>query len=52
MRGVYLSTGSHTVEFHFEPPRTGLYTTLAALAIGLVIGGVLFVTRKAPEASN
>ncbi len=30
----------------------GLYTTLAALAIGLVIGGVLFVTRNAPDAAE
>jgi hypothetical protein len=52
MRGVYLSAGSHTVEFHFEPPRTGLYASLAALAIGLVIGGVLFVTRNAPDAEE
>ncbi len=52
MRGVYLSAGSHTVEFRFEPPRTGLYTTVAALAIGLGIGGVLFVTRNAPDAEE
>jgi len=52
MRGVYLSAGSHTVAFRFEPPRTGLYTTVAALAIGLGIGGVLFVTRNAPDAEE
>jgi hypothetical protein len=41
MRGVSLTPGSHTVEFHFRPPYQGLYVSLAAAALGLVLFGFL-----------
>lgn len=39
MRGVSLSAGEHRVEFHFRPPLTSFYVSLAAL----VLGGVLLL---------
>ena len=47
MRGVFLTPGNHAVEFYFAPPLTGLYTTSAALAIGLFMSGCLVVTSRA-----
>ncbi|MBM3833103.1 MAG: YfhO family protein [Verrucomicrobia bacterium] len=51
MRGVHLPAGEHTIEFHFRPPLTGLYISLAAIAVGLVLCGLLFVSPKRPEIS-
>jgi hypothetical protein len=49
MRGVYLPTpGSHTVDFKFNLPNRPLYVTLTAIAIGLVLCGFLFYTRRRP----
>ncbi len=46
MRGVALTPGEHTVEFHFAPPLTSLYVSLAAIALGLALVGVLLVAKN------
>jgi hypothetical protein len=47
MRGVYLSSGSHTVEFKFRPPVHLLYVSLLAIAIALtVFGGFIYIEIK------
>jgi hypothetical protein len=49
MRGVYLTPGQHTVEFHFRLPSKPLYISLVAIATGLLLGGVLlFLSRRRP----
>ncbi|MEW6159343.1 MAG: hypothetical protein AB1813_18105 [Verrucomicrobiota bacterium] len=45
MRGVQLSPGTHQVEFHFKPPVTGLYISLAAIAVGLVLCGMVVFSK-------
>jgi hypothetical protein len=51
MRGVFLSPGTHTVEFQFSLPHEPLYITLAAIAMGLVLCSVLiFCARQLPVA--
>jgi hypothetical protein len=51
MRGVYLRAGSHTVEFQFSLPNKSLYVTLAAIATGIVLIGLLiFLQRRKPTA--
>ena len=52
MRGVHLESGSHTVEFRFQPPIWPLWVSLATLAVGFVLIGFLFVpmtSRKMPQ---
>jgi hypothetical protein len=48
MRGVYLPTpGQHTVDFRFHLPHRPLYVTLAAMAFGIVLCGILaFASRN------
>jgi hypothetical protein len=47
MRGVYLTPGLHTVEFQFSLRNQALYITLAAIATGMVLAGLLiFLTRR------
>ncbi len=47
MRGVYLMPGAHTVEFRFSVPNRPLYVSVAAVAIGIVLSGMLiFLTRR------
>jgi len=41
MRGVYLSSGKHTVSFRFEPPTWSRYVSLTAIAISLGLLGFL-----------
>lgn len=43
MRGVYLTPGTHQVEFKFQPPVGLLYVSLSAVAAGLVMLGGLTV---------
>ncbi|HUZ06871.1 MAG TPA: hypothetical protein VMV89_05220 [Candidatus Paceibacterota bacterium] len=51
MRGVYLAPGSHTVEFQFKLPMKPLYVTLAAIATGICLLGLLvFLQRRRPAA--
>ncbi len=46
MRGVYLPPGAHTVEFRFQPPVGPLYVSLAAIGVGLLLLGFIFVTTR------
>jgi hypothetical protein len=47
MRGVYLTPGTHMVEFNFSPPLGPLYVTLAAVGVVILLCGVLiFSTRR------
>lgn len=46
MRGVSLAPGRHTVEFHFHPPRQGLYVSLAGVALGLGLCGFLALSSR------
>ncbi|MGH7953677.1 MAG: hypothetical protein ACREFE_17410, partial [Limisphaerales bacterium] len=46
MRGVYLTSGEHTVEFQFKLPLKPLYITLAAIAIGFVLLGWLLISGQ------
>jgi hypothetical protein len=51
MRGVYLASGNHTVEFNFTLPNKPLYVTLAAIATGIFLLGLLiFLKRCNPSA--
>ena len=49
MRGVQLPAGQHTVVFAFKPSLTGMKVTLAAVALALVLCGILAVSRNKPE---
>ena len=47
MRGVYLpSPGKHTVEFSFNLPHQPLYISLAALLVGIGLGGFLIYSGR------
>jgi hypothetical protein len=43
MRGVYLTSGPHTVEFTFSLPHSLLYVSLAAIVVGLILSGCLVI---------
>jgi hypothetical protein len=46
MRGVYLTPGTHTVEFQFKLPNGPLYVSLAAIGILILLAGwLVFSTR-------
>jgi hypothetical protein len=51
MRGVAVPAGEHQVEFQFAPPIGGLYVSLAAIAVGLALVGLLAVSSRREEAS-
>ena len=47
MRGVFLSSGEHTIEFRFRPPLGSLYVSLGAWVAGILVAGYVFSsTRK------
>lgn len=51
MRGVAVPAGEHTVEFRFDPPHGTLWVSLSAIAVGLVLAGLLvFVPERQPAA--
>ena len=53
MRGVYLTPGSHAVEFRFSQPNAPLYITVTAMVGGILLGVFLiFSTRKPPLAGS
>lgn len=48
MRGVFVPTGQHAIEFRFQPPINWLYVSISAFAIGILLTGyVIFISRKA-----
>ncbi len=49
MRGVSLPPGEHLVEFRFEPHLQGLYVSVSALVIALVLVGYLVVSKPQSE---
>ncbi len=52
MRGVQLSAGPHTVEFLFKPDVGMLYVSVAAVALGLGLLGVVLVHEKSRARDN
>jgi hypothetical protein len=46
MRGVQLDKGEHTVEFRYAPPSNSLYFSLAAIALGVILTGLLLAGRS------
>jgi hypothetical protein len=45
MRGVYLASGHHIIEFQFKPPLNTLFISVSAIVIGIILSGYLIVTR-------
>ena len=41
MRGVQVAPGQHVIEFDFAPPIGSLYVSLTAVALGLMLCGLL-----------
>jgi uncharacterized membrane protein YfhO len=56
MRGVAVPAGEHRVIFRFVPPANTIYFSLAAIGIGLVLGGILIAdsarSRSIPPAKS
>jgi hypothetical protein len=52
MRGVYLAPGDHTVEFNFTLPNRLMYVTLAAIATGVILCGLLIFLGRKPAATG
>ncbi|HWD18692.1 MAG TPA: hypothetical protein VHB20_05390 [Verrucomicrobiae bacterium] len=49
MRGVFVTPGQHTIEFHYAAYLRYLYVTIVALLTGLAVSGYVFYTnRKTP----
>jgi hypothetical protein len=46
MRGVYLTSGAHTVEFQFKLPCGPLYVSLTAIGILILLAGCLFFLTR------
>jgi hypothetical protein len=46
MRGIYLTPGSHVVEFEYQPQLGPLYISLAAIGVGALLLGVLIVSTR------
>jgi hypothetical protein len=44
MRAVTMPAGEHTVEFRFEPTVTYLYVSLAAIALGVLLLGLMLLS--------
>jgi hypothetical protein len=51
MRGVYLTPGTHTVEFKFSLPLGPLYVTFSAFAVGILLCGILIFSTRRTSAS-
>ena len=52
MRGVYLTPGSHKVEFRFEPPVNTIYVSAAAIGLAFLLCGLLVVVKDPPQAPD
>jgi len=53
MRGVFLTPGSHTVEFQFALPHKPLYITLIAIFLGVfLLCALFFLTHKQSPAAR
>jgi hypothetical protein len=52
MRGVVLSPGQHTVVMRYSQPMTGLYVSLAGIALGLAVLGFVCFARSRDEVST
>jgi hypothetical protein len=50
MRGVFLTPGPHTVEFHYHASQTTLYVSLGGWAAGLLVAGYLVYCAKSKKA--
>jgi hypothetical protein len=48
MRGVYLTPGTHQVEFVYAPPVQALYVSLSAIGLGILLLGLLVGCRGKP----
>src|SRR5581483_6465944 len=49
MRGIYLPTGEHTVEFYFYLPSKPLYVTAAAIGVAILLSVILFFLTRKPK---
>jgi uncharacterized membrane protein YfhO len=49
MRGVQVPAGQHTVVFQFQPSLKGLKISLIAVALGMILCGLLFFVRQPEE---
>jgi len=50
MRGVTVAAGEHTVEYRFDPPHQALWVSLAAVAVGALLVGILVLAPKSSSA--
>lgn len=46
MRGVQLAAGEHRVEFRYRVPLGGLYISLSAVALGVILIGILAASAR------
>jgi uncharacterized membrane protein YfhO len=46
MRGLHVPAGAHEVIWRFEPPSGGLYVSLAAIGVGLLLTGLTIVRER------
>ena len=49
MRGVFLTPGTHTVEFRYHPSQTTLYVSLGGWAAGFLVAGYLVYCGKSKK---
>jgi hypothetical protein len=54
MQGVFVPPGRHTIEFRYQPPQTMLRVSLSAFALGILLGGYVFVAHfvRRPQAPS
>jgi hypothetical protein len=52
MRGAYLTPGSHTVEFFYQPPLGTFYVNLGVIAVGLLLLGYLAFSSRLSDPST